>query len=110
MLHLKVPAGVQNGDLLLASITFDSGAAPMPPNGWALVPNATATSSSNAQTSVWYHIANHEPDGYTWHWGTTADPAGGMTATPVSRRVNNPRFDDPACVEPQSPGPGSLFS
>jgi hypothetical protein len=23
-----------------------------------------------------------------------------MTATPVSLRVNNPRFDDPACVEP----------
>ena len=80
MLHLKVPAGVENGDLLLASITFDSGAAPMPLNGWTLVPNATATSSSHAQTSVWYHIADHEPDGYTWHWGTTADAAGGMTA------------------------------
>jgi hypothetical protein len=32
-------------------------------------------------------------------------PAGGMTATPVSRRVNNPRFDDPVCLEPDPPGP-----
>src|SRR5262245_20579529 len=79
-LHLKVPAGVQNADLLLASITFDSVAAPMPPSGWALVPNANATSSSNAQTAVWDHIATGEPGGYTWHWSTTADPAGGMTA------------------------------
>jgi putative SOS response-associated peptidase YedK len=36
-------------------------------------------------------------------------PAGEMAATPVSRRVNNPRFDDPACVEPQPPGPAALF-
>jgi putative SOS response-associated peptidase YedK len=27
-------------------------------------------------------------------------PAGGMTSFPVSTRVNNPRFDDPGCIEP----------
>jgi putative SOS response-associated peptidase YedK len=35
--------------------------------------------------------------------------AGEMMATPVSRRVNNPRCDDPACVEPEAPSSGALF-
>jgi putative SOS response-associated peptidase YedK len=36
--------------------------------------------------------------------------AGRMTATPVSRRVNNPRFDDPACLEPEPPGAGARLA
>jgi putative SOS response-associated peptidase YedK len=36
--------------------------------------------------------------------------AGRMTATPVSRRVNNPRFDDPACLEPESSSQGTLLA
>jgi len=32
-------------------------------------------------------------------------PAGAMTARPVSSAVSNPRFDDPACLEPEQEPP-----
>ena len=34
-------------------------------------------------------------------------PAGGMTAFPVSTRVNSPKFDDPRCIKPL-PSPPAL--
>jgi putative SOS response-associated peptidase YedK len=35
-------------------------------------------------------------------------PADTLRSSPVSTRVNNPRSDDPACVEPLPP-PATLF-
>jgi hypothetical protein len=90
------PGGAKVGDLLLASITFFSGAGlPQVPAGWSQVPNASA-SNSNDQTVVWFHfVASGDPDLYTWDWGGTKPfPSGNIT---VWRGVskNNP-FDVPA--------------
>jgi Thaumatin family len=91
---------LQAGDLLLASITFNSGAGtPKLPTGWTQVPGASVISGSNDQTMVWYHFVvtpNGEPANYTWTWTTGAFPSGGIT---VWRGVNrtNP-FDATASV------------
>jgi hypothetical protein len=81
-LQLSVVPGVTQGDLLLASITFFSGAKPTPPSGWTQVPGASVVSNSDNQTVVWQHFvgANPEPASYTWTWNTTAFPSGGITA------------------------------
>jgi hypothetical protein len=77
-----VPGGM-NGDLLLGSITFNSGASATPPSGWTQVPGASVVSNSNDQTVVWYHFVGTtpEPASYTWTWtNAAASPAGGITA------------------------------
>ena len=90
--------GAKIGDLLLASITFFSGAGlPKVPGGWFQVPNGSVVSNSNDQTVVWYHfMASGDSSSYTWTWNSVAFPAGGIT---VWRGVNssNP-FDVPAAV------------
>jgi hypothetical protein len=81
-LQLNAIPGVQNGDLLLASITFLQSAIPTPPSGWVQVPGASVANENN-QTVVWYHFVTTsppEPPSYSWTWNSTAYPAGGMTA------------------------------
>jgi hypothetical protein len=92
-LELGVIPGIQNGDLLVASITYLDGATPTPPAGWTQVPNANiASKSANDRTTVWYHIAKNEPSSYTWKWNSNAYPAGAIT---FWRGVDNARpFDD----------------
>jgi hypothetical protein len=95
----RVP-GVTNGDLLLASITFFSGASATPPSGWTQVTGASVLSNSNDQTVVWYHFvgANPEPATYMWTWtNATASPAGAITAWRGVNAVNP--FDVAASID-----------
>jgi hypothetical protein len=73
---------LKEGDLLLASITFNTSATPTLPSGWTQVPGASVASNSNDQTVVWYHFVGEqaEPASYTWTWNAIADPSGGITA------------------------------
>jgi Thaumatin family len=71
------------GDLLLASITFNTSATPTVPSGWTQVPGASVVSNSNNQTVVWYHFVSDpkaEPASYMWSWNKIASPSGGITA------------------------------
>ena len=80
-LQLNVAPGVQNGDLLITSITFYAPAGPpMAPSGWSFVPNADVTEVTQ-RTAVWYHfVSNGDPTSYTWTWTSAAYPSGGLTA------------------------------
>ncbi len=78
---LTVPAGVQNGDLLLASYSYWSFATATAPSGWTLL--HTATASGSGVESVWYRFASNDTPGagYTWTFtGATPYEAGGMLA------------------------------
>jgi len=63
---LNVPAGVVNGQLLLAVLTIDGGSSATitPPAGWTLA-NRTNSSTLIAQ-GLYYRIANTEPASYSW--------------------------------------------
>lgn len=94
-LPVNVVPGVQPGDLLLVSISFDSAATPVAPSGWSIVPNADVTSSKNQRTVVWYHIAaKGDPTSLVWNWNQAANPSGGMTAWKGVNSAN--AFDVPA--------------
>jgi len=80
---LSVPAGVQNGDLLVASVTDWPGTL-TGPNGWtrALLPSVNQ--------GVWYKVASNEPASYTWSgsadstWSGVMDAFSGVnTTTPL---------------------------
>ena len=72
-LTLSVPAGVQNGDLLVASVTDWPGTLTAP-NGWtrALLPSVNQ--------GVWYKIASNEPASYTWSGSASSTWSGVMDA------------------------------
>ena len=82
-LALNVPAGVQNGDLLVATVTDWPGTL-TGPSGWtrALLPSANQ--------GIWYKVASNEPASYTWSgsadstWSGVIDAFSGVsTATPL---------------------------
>jgi hypothetical protein len=105
-LQLSVIPGVQNNDLLIASITFSVGAGTStPPAGWTQVPGASVANNNN-QTVVWYHfVTNSEPSSYTWTWTSTAYPSGGLTAW---RGVNTATpFDAATAATALSNGPSN---
>jgi hypothetical protein len=70
--QISVPAGVQNGDLLLwFQLTgFTEAPDPTPPAGWSVIPGwasptDTSDSSFNVETRGWYRFASSEPANYT---------------------------------------------
>ncbi len=78
---VTVPAGVQNGDLLLAFYSYYSFATATAPSGWTLLHSATAANSG--VEAIWYRFANAEVPGSTYTWtfsGSTPYAAGGMLA------------------------------
>ncbi len=90
-----VPAGVQNGDLLLAYYSFWSHATATAPNGWALL--ASSTASGSGVESVWYRFANNDAPGTVYNWtfnGSTPYEAGGMLAY---RGVDAATLEDGSC-------------
>jgi hypothetical protein len=66
---LTVPAGVSDGDVLLANVSNRNLAAQTVPAGWTLIAN-------NNALNVYSHVAASEPGNYTWSW-TGATPTGG---------------------------------
>jgi hypothetical protein len=92
--QMTVPGGVQNGDLLLASYSFWSGASANAPTGWQLLQSA---SSHNANEVVWYRFANNDAPGSTYRWtfgSPTPDEAGAM----VAYRGVDPSVEDGSCT------------
>ena len=78
---LNVPAGVQNGYLLVAGI-FDYTGSSTPtintPTGWTKLTAASSTGTVHA-FSVFWRTALSEPASYTWT-GTSGDWAGAMVS------------------------------
>ena len=78
---MTVPAGVQNGDLLLAFYSYWSFATASAPSGWQIL--QSATSSGSGVETVWYRFANNDIPGsiYTWSFAKAVPyEAGGMLA------------------------------
>jgi hypothetical protein len=78
---VKVPAGVQNGDLLLAFFSYYSADTASAPAGWTLL--HSATSNDSGVEAVWYRFAKSNPPGSTFTWTFERDvpyEAGGMLA------------------------------
>ncbi|HEV8468137.1 MAG TPA: glycoside hydrolase family 5 protein [Candidatus Limnocylindria bacterium] len=81
-LNLSKPAGVQNGDLLVATVTDWPGALTAPA-GWtvALLPGPSFNQG------IWYRIASNEPASYTWSgsadstWSGVIDAFSGISTT-----------------------------
>jgi hypothetical protein len=92
----SVPAGVQNGDLLLAFYSYWSNATASSPVGWHLLNSSTA-SGSGVET-VWYRFANNDAPGATYNWafgGAKPYEAGGMIAY---RGVDPASLEDGSCT------------
>jgi hypothetical protein len=83
-ISLAKPAGTAQGDLLLAVISHQSGAAAsmVPPTGWTAVPNTDYSDGNNARIHAWYKFAGaSEPSSYTFTMsGSSQAIAGGMLA------------------------------
>jgi hypothetical protein len=88
-LVVPVPAGIQDGDVLLAVVgaEADSNATISGvPSGWTLAGGviSTATSStSQVRSAIYYHVvasAAGEPANYTWTLSASLRSAGGMVA------------------------------
>jgi len=79
-LTLSVPAGVQNGDLLVATLADWPGAL-TGPSGW------TRALLASPNQGVWYRVAANEPASYTWSgslsssWAGVIDAFSGVSVT-----------------------------
>jgi len=81
---LAKPAGTAQGDLLLAIVSHQSGAAVSmtPPSGWTAVPNADYSDANNTRVHAWYKFAGaSEPSSYVFAMsGSSQAIAGGILA------------------------------
>ena len=105
---MTVPAGVQNGDLLLAFYSYWSLASATAPSGWTLLHSVTAGGSG--VEAVWYRFAGNDAPGssYTWTFGgATPYEAGGML---IYRGADPAAFQDGFCTTQGSSSAPSLFS
>ena len=93
---LTVPAGVRDGDLLLAFFSYWSMFGSTAPAGWQLL--HTVTSNGSGTEAVWYRFASNDAPGTTYTWsfsGSTPYEAGGMLAF---RGVDPAAFEDGFCT------------
>jgi fibronectin type 3 domain-containing protein len=77
-LTISKPAGLANGDVMLASIAVASTATATAPAGWASI--GTLTSGSMRQTIYWHVAAASEPASYTWNFTANQNAAGAIVA------------------------------
>jgi len=106
--RVMVPAGIQNGDLLLAFYSYWSFATATAPTGWQLL--QSATSSGSGVETVWYRFADNDSPGSTYTWtfgGATPYEAGGMLAY---RGVDPSTPQDGACINSGHSAAPSLCS
>ena len=105
---VTVPAGIQNGDLLLAFFSYSSSATATAPGGWQKLHTASA-SGSGAET-VWYRFVHGDAPGsiYTWSFaGPGPYESGGMVAY---RSVASTTFEDGFCTNQGQSATPSLCS
>ena len=81
-LTLAKPAGVQTGDVLVASVGFANSATVATPSGWTQVPGLRGTVGSGQELVTWYRVAGaSEPASYTFTAGSGTDAiSGGISA------------------------------
>jgi len=93
--QVAVPAGVADGDVLLAFFSYWSPATVTAPPGWTFLHNSV--NSSSGTEAVWYRIASGETPGtfYTWNFnGPGPYVSGGMLAY---RGVDTGQIEDGNC-------------
>ena len=74
---VPVPAGVANGDLLIAQVSSPGTGAANPQTGWNTL---IITQARAGEDWAWYwRLASSEPANYTWSWGAGSGP-GNMIA------------------------------
>ncbi len=91
---VTVPAGVQNGDLLLAFFSYWHFATATAPAGWTQL--ETSPSANSGVETVWYRFASADIPGSTYSWsfsGPGPYESGGM----VSYRGVDPSVEDGSC-------------
>jgi len=79
-LAVSVPAGVAEGDLLLAQVSVRGGTGTTitAPGGWTLV--ASTTNGTNLRQSIYRHVAAlPEPASYTWTFNVSRRASGGIS-------------------------------
>ncbi len=94
---LTIPAGVQNGDLMLAFYSYWSFASATAPAGWTVLHTSTQTGSGVIR--VWYRIASNDTPGSTRTWtfsGPGPYEAGGIVAY---RGAAGAAFEDGFCTD-----------
>jgi uncharacterized repeat protein (TIGR02543 family) len=73
------PAGLQNGDFLLAIITFNGSPTVTAPTGWTLV--RTDQTGTAVRQAVYYRFAGlGEPASYAWTFSSRVGASGGIVA------------------------------
>jgi hypothetical protein len=91
-LVVAVPAGTQNGDVMLAFVykAADSVHTVTAPAGWTAV-SSGAVDTTNIYGNVWYRVASSEPSNYTWTisstgiWGAAISTFRGVsTGAPIN--------------------------
>ncbi len=121
------PAGIQAGDILLATMQSDYGEMPREsagsiPTGWNLVNNDTDGQNSDLSTRAYWKVAtNSEPSSYTWPifnaqtiaiaGGTISIFRGVDTVNPIFAWAANPESSgqfEQTCPSVNSPAAGML--
>src|SRR5262249_27082731 len=93
---LKAPAGIQNGDLMIAFYSYWTMANATAPAGWTQL--HTSSQAGSGVEQVWYRYVSGDVAGqnYTWTFtGATAYEAGGIVAYHNAAPVS---FEDGFCL------------
>ena len=79
-LTIPVPAGVQQGDVLVAAIGVRGNPTITPPAGWTLLVNTP--NGTTMREAAFVHVvgATAEPSSYSWTFSASQPAAGGMAA------------------------------
>jgi hypothetical protein len=107
-LMLTVPAGVQNGDLMLAFYSYWHFATATAPSGWTLL--YSEPSSSSGVETVWYRYASGDTPGSIYDWSITGPgpyESGGIVAY---RGVASVSAEDGFCLDSGSNASPTLCS
>ena len=117
-LSIPVPAGVQQGDVLLASIGVRNNPTITPPAGWTLVVDTPSGTTMHQAAFVHVVGATAEPSSYAWTFSASQPAAGGMaaysgvnTATPVDVFLGQANASSTSITAPSvsTSGPGDML-
>ena len=117
-LTIPVPAGVQQGDVLVAAIGVRGNPTITPPAGWTLVVNTP--NGTTMREAVFVHVvgATAEPSSYAWTFSVSQPAAGGMaaysgvnTAAPVDAFLGQANASSGSITAPSvnTSGPGDVL-
>ncbi len=112
------PASTDEGDLLVAGLTWDGNPGTITkPDGWEILNASGYPATPNVTTGVYYKIAGPgEPASYTWNWGTAESVyafiiciTGHDEAAPINVwSVNEGSSQSPSCPDVTTTVPDTL--